>query len=176
MFNNITTGEVFFCNSFTTGTLKMCSNLIFKASSIASSGVGNTISLFSNLTTGILNIANGLTTGNVNIGRSAMTGNTIINKSKIGPNGLTIQNIRYGTFTTGTPSNDYPTFVVTHGLGSAPLFASAIVDRTSFGFNDSFTESITNQTATTITFMITRVNSNNSGWGNNYLVRWMAFN
>jgi len=170
------------------GTVKMVTNLLFRESSILSTAVTVTIDLFKNITTGILNLATAITTGtinigtsaitsgNINIGRSAMTGNTVINKSKIGPNGLTMQNIRYGTFTTGTPTNDYPTYVVTHSLGSAPLFASAIVDRTGFGTNDSFTASIFGQTSTTITFMITRVNSNNSGWGNNYLVRWMAFN
>jgi hypothetical protein len=61
-------------------------------------------------------------------------------------------------------------------LGSIPLFAYAIVDKSGFTFNDSFTSSIYASSATTITFQITRVNSNNSGWGNNYNVRWFAFN
>ena len=135
-------------------------------------GVGaRTISSAINIGTG-----SGTTATPITIG-SAGSITSIKGKVNIGTNGLTIQNIRYGTFTTGTPTNDYPAYVITHGLGSAPLFASAIVDRTGFTVGlDVFTTTIQNQTATTITFMISRVGSNNTGWGNNYTVRWMAFN
>ena len=105
-----------------------------------------------------------------------MTGNTTINKSKLGPNGMTIQNSRYGGFTTGTPTSDAQNYTVTHGLGSTPLFAYAIVNKTGFSSGDSFTSSINALSSTTIVFTITRVNSNNTGWGNNYPVRWFAFN
>ena len=158
------------------GVIKMVTNLLFKKDNILSSGVADVIKLFNNITTGTIDLATGLTSGNITIGESSMSGNTIINKSKLGPNGMTIRNSRYGTTTTGTPTSDAQNYTINHGLGTIPFFAYAIVDKTGSGSLDSFTTSIAAMTSVIITFTITRVNSNNAGWGNNYTVRWFAFN
>ena len=57
-----------------------------------------------------------------------------------------------------------------------PLFAYAVVDKTTTGSTDAFTVTVNSMTSAIITFNVTRVNSNNTGWGNNYPVRWFAFN
>lgn len=105
------------------------------------------------------------------------TGMTIadVNGIKVGSNGSSIQNIRYGSFTTGTPGANYPTFTVSHGLGSTPVFASAIINKTGFSNNDSFTVMVNSWSSTQIVFMVSRTDTN-TGWGSNYSVQWSAFN
>ena len=103
-------------------------------------------------------------------------GNKTIESSKFGANGTVLNTVRTGSVAIGAGGPNL-SLNVTHGLGSAPTWVSATINKNAQVNTDMLIANVVSFNATTITFLINRTDSPGSGWGNpDYRLFWEARN